>query len=59
METDADSQTNISRSLGNEVETSGFFGKSVMSNDVLVGNIGEGMFCSSIHVCERMYDEGI
>ena len=27
-----------------EVETSGFFGKSVMSNDVLLGHTGERMF---------------
>jgi hypothetical protein len=28
-----------------EVETSGFFGKSVMPNDVLLGHTGERMFC--------------
>ena len=28
-----------------EVETSGFFGKSVMSNDVLLGHTGERMSC--------------
>jgi hypothetical protein len=27
-----------------EVETSGFFGKSVMSNDVLLGHTGERIF---------------
>ena len=32
-----------------EVETSGFFGKSVVSNDVLLGHTGERMFCWSRH----------
>ena len=35
-----------------EVETSGFFGKSVVSNDVLLGHTGERMFCYSRHVNE-------
>jgi hypothetical protein len=33
-----------------DVETSGFFGKSVMSNDVLLGYTGERMFCCSRHM---------
>jgi hypothetical protein len=30
---------------GPEGETSDFFGKSVMSNDVLLGHTGERIFC--------------
>jgi hypothetical protein len=33
-----------------EVETSGFFGKSVMSNDVLLEHKGGRMFCYSKHM---------
>ena len=35
-----------------EVETSGFFGKSVMSNDILLGHTGEITFGKSRHVKE-------
>jgi hypothetical protein len=34
---------------GGEVETSSVFGKLVMSNDVLLGHIGERMSCYSKH----------
>ena len=37
-----------------ELETSSFFGKSVMSNDVLLGHTGERMFCYSKHVKGHM-----
>jgi hypothetical protein len=33
-----------------EVGTSGLFGKSVMSNDILLGHTGKRMFCYSKHV---------
>lgn len=37
-----------------EVETSGLFGKSVMSNDVLLGHKGERAFRYSRHPKERV-----
>ena len=37
-----------------EVETSGFFGKSVMSNNVFLGHRGERMFCYTKHVKGHM-----
>ena len=38
-----------------EVETSGFVGKSVMSNDALLGHTGQRMFCQGRHV--KMFSE--
>ena len=40
-----------------EVETSGFFGKAVISNDVLLGHTGEIMFCKSRHLKECSLEE--
>jgi hypothetical protein len=40
------------------VETSGLFGKSVMSNNVLLEHTGERIFCWSRHIKECFPEKG-
>jgi hypothetical protein len=49
----ADIQLDQHHLLKTEMETSGFFGKSVMSNDVLLGHMGERCFAQAV-MCKNV-----